>query len=58
MLQVCTMTNAFTEWFMGRNADDLGWYSFTEARPVWKTWWFWIGIAVVCIVFIWIFWLA
>jgi len=47
------MTNALTDWFMGRNADDRGWYDFTESHPVWKTWWFWGGIAIVCAFCVW-----
>jgi len=50
----CTMTNALVEWFRGKNAEDSLSYDFTEAHPVWKTWWFWSGIVVVCIVLIWI----
>lgn len=48
------MTNALVEWFRGKNAEDSLSYDFTEAHPVWKTWWFWSGIVVVCIVLIWI----
>ncbi|MGA2160581.1 MAG: hypothetical protein ABSG28_00070 [Methanoregula sp.] len=49
------MTNAWMEWFRGKNAEDVLSYDFTEAHPVWKTWWFWGGIAVVCVVLIWYF---
>ncbi|MEN6396719.1 MAG: hypothetical protein ABFC78_09580 [Methanoregula sp.] len=52
------MTNRWVEWFMGRDADDLNWYNFTEARPVWKTWWFWGGIVLVCGALVWYFGLA
>ena len=48
------MTNAWMEWFRGKNAEDRFSYDFTESHPVWKTWWFWAGIAVVCIVLLWI----
>ena len=49
------MTNALMEWIRGRDADDLCWYNFTEDRPVWKTWWFWGGIIIACIVLFWYF---
>jgi hypothetical protein len=55
ILRGCTMTNAWMEWFRGKNAEDVLSYDFTEAHPVWKTWWFWGGIAVVCVVLIWYF---
>jgi hypothetical protein len=47
------MTNAFVEWFRGRNKEDRSSYDFTEARPVWKAWWFWSGIIVVCVILVW-----
>jgi len=52
----CTMTNAWVEWFRGKNAEDSRSYDFAESHPVWKTWWFWSGIALVCVVLIWYFW--
>jgi len=50
------MTHIWLEWFMGRNEDDLRSYDFTEAHPVWKTWWFRIGFAAVCFSLLWFFW--
>jgi hypothetical protein len=52
------MTNTWVEWFRGRNEEDRRSYDFTESHPVWKTWWFWGGIVVVCMVFVCIFRLA
>ena len=51
----CTMTNTLVEWFRGKNAEDGLSYDFAESHPVWKMWWFWGGIAVACVVIIWIF---
>jgi hypothetical protein len=49
------MTNTLVEWFRGKNAEDRLSYDFAESHPVWKMWWFWGGIAVACVVIIWIF---
>ena len=49
------MAHPWVAWFMGRDEDASRSYDFIAERPVWKTWWFRIGIIAVCLVLLWLF---
>ena len=47
------MTRTWLQRMMQQNDTDLLAYDFAESQPTWKSWWFRIATAIVCIGIIW-----